>query len=507
MLKRLWILLVFTIVGFAQAQAVGEGKFLVWLADGSGPEGVSPSKSGAVGWMESNGTFTPITVDVPAGTSRVLTCATSADKSRVYFFVGQEEGTLYAINKGDITPVVLDRVRALTCLRGSFQLSPDGARLVYIDFEPANNADEFTDGRLRVVNTADLSRINLRENDVIDTTAFGVTNDIIAFVRLPETGSRNEALEAVINIYNGASSQSIAVLRPDADNACRFTNANLEVLPNNKLIAVLGHRCRQGGNTNTTFRIFTVDTNARDSFSLIASGASGGAFVPESRVNTIVPSQDGTRAIINLPDGIVGNSANVQIVDVASGTLTPVLGRGGWMTRYTQARAYVLDEPGYPTLSPDGRWYAFVESSPNNDRVLHVVDLSNMNVRSFPAPNRGDNIQRLTFTPDSRTLVYLQGGAASKENSIMTLVVDGGNPQSILRGRFGFFALSPNGNQVAIMEWQTVEDPTQPPYQSFSVIDLSNGAYFPVWDEGATITPEGKVRDLRFVYPLAWVPN
>ncbi len=509
MLKRLFALGVMFVIIIATttAQTMEDGKILVWAADGPGPEGVSASQSGQLGWMDNTGNITPITLAVPQGTSRVMSCGTSQDGSRVYFYVGQDDGTLYALSKSDITPVVLDTVRSLTCLSGgSFQTSPDGARLAYIDYEPIDPADEFSDGRLRLVATSDLSRANVRENDVIDTAAFDITDDLIAFIRLPETGARNEALEAVVNTYNGTSVQPIAVLRPDAEGACRFTSASIEILPNGQFVALMGHRCRSGSNTNTTWRVFTIDPSTRDSFTQIASGTQDGAFFPFTRTNNVIVAQNGGSAVVTLPDGLVASSASVQVLDFASGSVTPVLGRGGWFAR-TADRQYLLDESAYPILSHDGRWYAFVEKNPNNDQVLHVVDLSNMTVKSYPAPNRGDVIAHAVFTPDSGTIVYTQGGSASKENVLFTLNLETGAQVSVLRGRFGYLALSPSGNQVAVMEWQTVEDVTQPPYQSFAVVDISTSGYIPLWNKGAVITPEGKVTETKFVYPLAWLPN
>lgn len=504
---RLLFLSLFSFLLFSHslhAQNLPAGKLLVWLAEGAGPDAVGASTPGQVGYMDSNGTLTPLNLEIPQGTSRVVNCALSADGTRTYFFVGQTEGTLYALNSGQVDVLALDSVPALTCVaRNALQLSADGTRLAYIDFEPPQANDEFSDGRLRLLNSADLSRINLRENDVVDTAAFDLTNTQLAFIRLPQTGERREALEGVVNLIEGNGIREVAVLRPDAENQCRFTSASVEILPNGQLLALMGHRCRRG-ETQTTWRMFLIDPASRDSFRQIAGGTQGGGFFPEVRTNNLIAAPTGTNVLFSLPDGLESFSAALNQLTLSSEAVTPLVPIG---VRYPRVanKAYFLDEVATPILAPSLNHYAYVQKDPNNNQTLFVANLDAGTQQAFPAPNKGDNLSNLTFAPDSARLVYVQGGTASQENVLMQAFLDNNSSSSVIRGRFGNFVLSPDGLQVAIMEWQTVEDPNQPPYLSLAVVDLTNSTYYPIWNQGAVITAEGKVTEQKFVYPLVWM--
>ena len=506
MLKK-WILGVLGclfIASLTSAQSMTGGNLLVWAATGAGPEAVGASTPGQIGYMDAAGVLTPINLTLPEGTNRVVNCGITPDGSRIYLYVGQTEGTLYVLNNGQIDVLPLDEISALTCVgSNSLQISPDGSRFAYIDYEPSQPDEEFSDGRLRLVNSSDFARVELRENDIVDVAAFDITNTLVAFIRLPQTGDRREAIEAVVNTVNGSAISPIAVLRPEAENDCRFTSASIEVLPNGQLLALMGHKCRQG-DVETTWRMFLIDPNVRDSFREISNGPTGGTYLPATRNNNLISAPNGQTVLFSLPDGLEGFSASLNQLTLAGDAISTMVPIGVRYPRVAQ-RAYFLDETGTPRLSPDFNQYAYIQKNPDNDQILYIVDLNASTQQPYPAPNQGEVISNLTFTPDSRRLAYLQGGSASQENSLMLAEVGTPNTLSILRGRFAYMVMSPDGSQVALMEWQTVEDPNQPPYQSLAVIDLATTGYIPVWNQGAVITAEGKVTEQKFVYPIAWM--
>jgi hypothetical protein len=487
------------------------GRMLVWLADGSSPNQVGASEPGQLVLMDPTGATTPVGVDIPQGTARIFPCAGDQAKSpdgRLFtFYIGGDEGEIYQMNGANVPPVKVDDVRAITCLGGgTFQYSPDGNRLAYIDFEPSAGDDEFSDGRMRILNTADLTRVNIRENDIVDTAAFDITNEQIAFIRLPQSGNRNEALEGVVNLFNGTAVLPVATLRPNKDNNCRFTSASIKILPTGQLLALMGERCRSGDNTSTTWKIFQIDTSARDSFRELVGDNSPGQFAPLSRTNTLLLSGDGSRLFFTIPDGITANTVSLNALDLATSSSTQLLPNYAVFPKFI-SRQYSWDEPSFPVMSPNRRWLAIVQNTADDDATLQIFDVSNSAAApiTLPAPNRGDAITSVQFTPDSSRLVYVQGGHSSNENTLNMVELETTAQVTISRGRFGAVVLSPDGAQVAAMEWQTVEDPQQPPYLSFAILDIATSAYIPVWSEGAVITPEGKVTEQKFVYPLAWI--
>jgi dipeptidyl aminopeptidase/acylaminoacyl peptidase len=505
MLKR-FVLMVASIAltSLVTAQSVTSGRLLVWAADGAGPEAVGASTPGQIGYMDASGVLTPINLTLPTGIDRVMKCGITPDGNRIFLYVGQVQGTLYALDNGATEVTMIDDLSALACAGNTaFQISPDGTRFAYLDFEPSQPDEEFSDGRLRVVTSSDLAPVSLRENDIVDTAAFDLTNETLAFIRLPQTGERREALEAVINVVNGAAITPVATLRPDAENTCRFTSASIKVLPNGNYLALMGQKCRQGDPTST-WHLYLIDATARETFTKLADGQAGGTYLPETRNNNIVIAPNGNIALFSLPDGLEGFSAMLYQLNLADNTVTTVVPIG---VRYPRVanRGYFLDETGTPRLSSDRNYYTFAQKDPDNNQTLYIVNLDAQTQQAYAAPNEGDVISNMLFTPDNRRVAYLQGGTASQENTLMLAEVDSETTLSILRGRFAYPVMSPDGSQVALMEWQTVEDPNQPPYQSLAVVDLATSGYIQVWNQGAVITADGKVTEQKFVYPIAWM--
>jgi hypothetical protein len=152
---------------------------LTWTEAGPAPAQSSPSTAGELGLMDAEGTFTAL-MDVPDQTSRLMACgeeATSPDGSMFAYYVGLDAGTLYLMHGSD-APVVLDPdVHALACVGGgTFQFSPDSARLAYIAFETDASASEFADGFLHVLDAASMDEQLLTRN----VTAFDLVDDGLA---------------------------------------------------------------------------------------------------------------------------------------------------------------------------------------------------------------------------------------------------------------------------------------------------------------------------------------
>lgn len=485
--------------------AQGGGRLLVWLGSGLDPVQVDPNTPGQLVWMNADGSTSPV-MDIPAPATRVLPCGdtpSSPGGNLFLFYVGMEEGTLYAM-RGSDTPAALDTIRGYVCLgHGTLRFSPDGARLAYIDFDAPTDTDEFAEGTLRLMDTASLQRANLRDADVQNTVAFDLNNDKAAFIRF-FTNQNGEATEAAVNLWDGTSVMEVTTLRPESENDCRFTSASVLILSDNRLLSVMGHRCRQGSDTGTQWKFFVIDPSSRTTEETL-SEAQPGRFDPAARTNNLYISPDGARIYFTIPDGVTINTVSLRQVNLADMSMSELLARSVVMPRELP-NPYDWSLSANPTQSRDGRWLALAVNTPDTDSFVEIIDFNAASAPPFElsAGDRGATIGMLAFTADSTRLIYVAGGNGGADNSLFAFDLAGGSEFRVARGRFGNGAVSPDGAQVAIMEWASVEDPQEPAYLTLALIDINTSAYTPIF-VGADVT-DGRVTNPRFAYPLAWRP-
>jgi hypothetical protein len=466
---------------------------LVWVGNGAAPGQHSASSPGELAFMDGTGVTTSI-MALPGGTSRVELCgdqATSPDGRMVALFVGQDTGNLYLM-KGTDTPTPIDDVEALTCLGGgTFQYSPDSARLGYIAYEPGAAQSEFADGFLHVVNTADLSEAFTAENVI----AFDMTAEGAAYVSF-FTNDKGEADEAAVNWWSGNASVEVATLQPNSED-CKFTSAQIAVAATGNYVVILGHRCTTG-DTRTAWQLYSVNPDER-SATLAASDFQAGSYASFARSNSIFLSPDGTRAYFTVADGITANTVGLKMVDLGDMSLVDVIERQAVMPTYNGAAN------AFPQLSLDGTWLAFVLTSPNNTNTLELLNLADPSVAPIllDAQSEGDTISSFSFTPDGTRLILVQGGDNAADNSLVAIDLVTGNDFRISRGRFGQgLVISPSGGEVALLDWKVLEDPQEPPYSTTLIVNVDNSETATVYT-GAEIV-DGKVTNQTFIYPLVW---
>lgn len=478
----------------APVQADASDKLLIWVGNGAAPGQHSASEPGQLAFMDGTGVTEPI-MDIPPGTSRVEACSdtpTSPDGNTFAFFVGSDTGKIYLEN-GAGAPAPLVDVSALACLgNGTFRYSPDSTRLAFISYEPGAEQSEFADGFLKVYGTADAAEQYSYEN----VTAFDISNDRVAFVSF-FTNDKNEADEAAIIVWNGTAELEVATLTPTAED-CKFTSASIAILPDGKLIAVMGHRCTSG-DTRTAWQLYSIDPSNR-SATLAASDFQAGQFASFARTNNIFLSPDGARAYITIPDGITANTVGIKMVTLADLSLNDTLDRQAIMPTYSGG------SNAFPRRSPDGKWLAAVVTSPSNDNEVHIWNLADPSVAPIvlKAGSSGDTISSIAFTPDSARLILVSGGDSSANNSLIGVELSTGADFRITRGRFGRgLTISPNSSEVTVLDWQVLEDPKEPPYANLVAVKVDTSEVATLY-EGADIV-DGKVTNQTFAYPLAWV--
>ncbi|MBZ0276161.1 MAG: hypothetical protein K8I60_08460, partial [Anaerolineae bacterium] len=439
------------------------------------------------------GVITPV-MDVPPQTTRVEACgneASSPNGRYFAFYMGLDAGKMYLMTDAN-TPQEVADVQALSCLgSGTFQWSPDSARFGYIAYEANAIASEFADGFLKIL-SADSREVQLSTESVV---AFDLNNDGAAYVSF-FTNDKSEADEAAVSWWNGSSERELATLRPNAE-GCKFSSASVGIAPDGKLLVILGHRCKSG-DTRTSWQLYSIDPENR-SATMAASDFQAGLFASFSRTNNIFFSPDGQWAFFTVPDGVTANTVGIKAVRLADMTISDPVERYALMATYSGA------SNAFPAVSPDGSWLAYVETTPNNDNTLRVISLVDPGIAPIVigAGSRGDTISALSFSADSTRLVFVSGGDHSANNSLSAIDLGSGNDFRISRGRFGSgLALSPNGAEVLVTDWQVVEDPKEPPYLNLLSVNVNSSESATLFTGGEVV--DGKVTNQRFATPLTW---
>jgi hypothetical protein len=475
----------------AAALAGANDRLLVWQGGGAAPGKHSASNPGKLVLLDSSGQATPV-IDVPQGASRVGPCGSQPLSSTgIYaFYMGGDTGTLYLM-KGTDAPVKAAELNALACIGSGFQFSPDGSRFGYIAYEADATKSEFADGNLHIDNTADATELFKGENVV----AFQLTKDGAAYISF-FTNDKKEADEAAVTVWDGKAEKEVATLKPN--DKCRFTSAQVAQTADGKLLAVMGHRCKSG-DTRTSWQLYTIDPAAK-SATMTANDFQAGQFASFARTNNLFFSPDGSYAYFTVPDGLANNTVGVKAVKLADMSISDLVAKNLVMPNYGGA-ANAL-----PRFSPDGKWLAGVVTNGNNENTLTVVNVADPSVAPIQvkAGSKGDIISSLAFTPDSKQVIMVAGGADTADNSLIAVDLATGNDSRIARGHFGpGLTLSPDGKEAAVMAWQIPDDPKQPAYANTELINLESNEKATLFT-GAEVK-DGKVTNQQFALPLLWL--
>lgn len=481
----------------APAEQPASRTLLVWAVDGAaGPGLQGASTPGQLALLDANGGLTPL-LDLPQGTSTVIPCgenSTSPDGRYVAFYVGGDEGTLHYM-RGTEPPVLVDEVIRSACLgAGTFRFSPDGNQFGFIDYEPGAAASSFADGFLKIYDAASGEALYQTES----VTAFDMGGGIAAFVNF-FTNDQGEADEVAVQVWDGANDREVATLRPDDTEdtgQCRFVSASVNVLPDGQLSLILGQRCDRTG--TTTWQLYTVNPADRTATRAASEPVVGG-YQAFARTNTQFVAPGGNAFLFTVPDGVTANTAGLYLTPLD--TLTPSV----VVDQQIVMPAVTTPANATPDVSPDGRWLALVQTTPNNENTLLVYDLTDLNLAplSYSAGSAGDVISAMQFTPDGSRLIAVVGGDDQANNSIVAFNMADGSDFRVERGRFNdYLALSQDGTQLAIGNWQILEDPNEPPYLNTITIDINASASTTLY-EGAVVQ-DGEVIEQSFAAPLAF---
>ena len=473
---------------------------LVWTAEeASSPGDLGADTPSGIALINSLGVMSPL-MELPAGVTTVIPCgesATAPGRGAFVFYAGNPTvGTLYLV-RGQETPVEIDEVQRNTCQGvGSFRFSPDGSRFAYLDYPTFSSPPTFLSATLKVydVETANLSYES--EN----ATAFALDAGRVGVARFFTDGDGN-ADEAAVWLWDGTQDREVAILRPDGtDSGCAFVSASAAWLLEDQFSLLLGQLCTR--TRQTSWQSYVISP-ADGSATLATAEDIIGAYLIFARTNAQFVAPGGAASVFTVPDGIVANTASLYALEQEALTTELLLERQVVMPANTTPANTT------PRQSPDGRWLAFAETSPDNENALTVFDLSDLSLSPIrvSAGSTGDVVSALRFTDDSQRLYAVLGGTDQEDNGVVVVDLATGNDTRAARGQFTeYVALAENGllgeGLMGLSDWQFPEDPTEEPYLNLVLLDAPSSATRVLYP--GIVTEGDEIVARRFAVPLAW---
>ncbi len=476
---------------------IGEGdQLLVWTAPAVLPDTQAANATGDIALVDSAGNIVPV-IKVPDGANRVIACgsqAQSPDGRHFAFFMGLDSaqgGQLYLMTDGG-TPTPVADVQYLACRGGNgrFTFSPDSSRFAYIAYEADARESDFSDGTLRVGNTSDYSVI-FEERSVV---SFDMTDAGVGYLQF-FTNDRNEADEAAIAFWDGTSAREITAFT--VAEGCRYTSGYIKVAPTGHLWVIVRELCRD----RNEWQLYDVNPDDR-SVLVVQKEEPRGASVSYAETNNLIFSPDGATVFYTLPDGVGANSVTLYAAPVNDFAASKVvIEKGARFGNYSGSLN------ANPVISPDKNWLAVVSDDGNSNYKLHIVNLANADAAPLEveAGSRGDSITFMQFTPDSSRLIYTAGGVNGADNSLFAMELSSGSAFRIQRGNYaGWGAVSPAGDEVAILNYQIQEEGIRgPDFLNLEIINIDSGETTTLLTGGEVI--DGEVQNTKFFAPFLWL--
>ncbi len=477
----------------AQNSIIPQGeKLLAWIAPGAEPGDQPSNSSGKLVFINGDGSQETV-LDIPALTAHVTPCGdvpTSPDGRQFAFYVGSDKGTIYMMT--GILPqlqIVHEDINTMTCTGNpTFRFSPDSARFAYMEYADAFNLDVSPSGRLHIRTTSTYE--TLATLDAV--AAFDIDNAAVATVTF-FYNEDNEGIEAEIELWNGTSQQAIASVT--AEDRCYYTSASVDILPDGRLAAILGHRCEMGDG-RTRWQLYMVDPSSR-SMTQVMSDVSPGRYFAPAMTNQLFATAGMDRVYFTVPDGLTNNTVSIYSLALSDMGIAPVID-GQAVVSSVSTKPYMRTNHT-AILTPDNHWLAMVRNDANNNARLTLLELAAPELPpiELPLAERSAIIDEMIFSPDYNQLWYVTSGAGS---ALYRLDLLTGAESRIARGVYGRGVLSPQGTALALVAYETIND--RDTYMKLVVYDLTTNSETLLFT-GAEIV-ENKITNQQFVYPLAW---
>lgn len=501
MRRLLFALLLLTIAVPLSAQdaPAPAGALVVWLSEGAEPERKEPAAGSQLAAVFPNGVLTTLLEfdRTVIGVSRCSSAHTSADGRRFAFFAsapaaGNDTGTLYQMTDFG-APVAIGTIHRLACALNGFAYSPDSTQVAYINYQNFTDQSEFITGTLTVRDTEELQeRAQIERASALSWNG----TELIALQYF--TNADGQADEAVVSIWDGAATRELASVV--AAQNCRFTGGQISAAGADKIVMVMGERCR-GGDGRTRWQFYVVDRASGSATLALSAAQDGGAFVSTQTYN-ITSLNDGATALFTAADGVSRDTAAVYSVDLNTlGAANPVIGRAGVFRRYVPLR-YTLGEIAPAVFSPNGQFWAVVTALPDKSELV-ILDFAALDAPIVvPLQRSGDSVRVMGFTADSSALIYVAGALGGGDNAVFRLDLATGVEQRLARGQYANAMAVRSDGATALLQYRRTEEAQSRPYVDLVLVN-PDGSQQDLLG-GVVLDEEGFLQTVRFAVPLTW---
>jgi hypothetical protein len=430
-----------------------------------------------------------VLVDFPPGLydNRAMRCGQdfwSAGGQGATLFAGAAEGQLAIYPMDGSEAIILgEEVHRMACAGPeTFQFSPNGQYAGYIDYVYQVVDEKYPHGDLTLVEAATGNQLAAFDW----TTAFKLYDDGALMFRLFPDGKGN-ASEADVDWWDGSGRKTLVTLEPiyPEDNReieCGFVSGSVARVGDMAYI-LAGQRCEVGG---TAWRLISVPMDGGEATD-VAGGQTRGGYFPGQFPELLIPAKDNNGFLVSTPSGLDRSSATFQWVTM-DGSTTPLLeGLHVKGDRFGNR----LDEGRNMYISPNGNTLAFVTETGSGQQSLWMLDLSAPGAEPVLIEEEGPNQRIFQYMWAANNTLYYAAGAI--ESSSLHMVMPGGSPQRLQRGRFFRLAVSYTGDKVAAAEWFANPDSIGDDLFKLTVMDM----------DGQSMTVEEGTKDYNQLIPLA----
>lgn len=446
-------------------------------------------------YIAGDGEIISLDVDLPNRFNYAEPCteqATSPDGKFFTFFAGNinSGGSLFMVEDTDDPVEFATDVSSRACLgMGSFQYSPDSSQVGYIDYEPIG--DSIPNGTLSIRRTNALQNITFTAEKV---AAFVLQNDRVLFVDVTTNGRA-----IIYERRTGGESEEVMQLFTDSS-SCTFDGAHISVVDDNRLLLVLG---QSSGCRTNRWAAYLIDESVPSATRVLSgdTGSRGSTAQIAASTQSLIGMSSTDNLYVLYPSGLQGTyTSHLSVIDrVLLDAPEPTASNMIIPNRNTQnIRA------ANPVISQNRTYTAIVDQTADVDSTIYLFSLGSP--VQVDGGSLGDTISGMTFSRDSRYLVYVSGGVDGSENGLYRVNV--GDAESgvagnrIERGNYVVpMVISPDGNYVALGQYMPIAGDS---YIDLIAVELSNGEATELFEGGRVtdgrIPPETKRRAI----PLSW---
>ncbi len=475
------------------------GALLVWLSEGAEPERKDASAPSQLAAVFPNGVLTTL-IEFDRSVIGVTRCTgqpISQDGRRFAFFAHQpnagiDGGMLYQMTDFG-APVAVASINRVACALSGFGYSPDSNMMAYINYQEVTEQSEFITGTLTVREVDELTERGKIER----VTSFAWYGSELLALQL-FTNADGQADEAVVTLWNNGTARELTSVL--AAQNCRFTGGQVNGAGTDRLVMVLGERCR-GGDGRTRWQFYIVDRASGSATLALTNPQDGGSFTNTQTYN-IVALEDGATALFTAADGVARETAAVYTVDLNNPTAaTPLISRAGVFRRFVPLR-YSLGDIAPAVFSRNRQFWAIVTALPDKSELM-VLDLADLSAPiRIPLQRSSDRVRAMGFTPDSSALIYIAGGSGGADNAVFRLDLFSGVEQRLTRGQYANALAVRNDGAVALLQYRRTEERQARPYVDLVLVN-PDGSQQDLLG-GIVLDEAGFVKTVRFAVPLAW---